>query len=354
MSRLRLNPIGTALAGFVLGASIFTVSTALASGNTGSMSLKAGSSLGVSCANALTNSNVHSNSETVNCASKVVTTTTTTVPPTTTTTTPPTTTTTDPPTTTTTDPPTTTTTQPSGSGGSWACSQSNTSSGECEYNQTDPNISGPLVQNWEENGPDEWNAISGANITTNFNTPENWQAVANMPAGNTAVVAYPDTWVHLAYPFVTVDSGNSLVQTFSESMPHNAGTVAWAMDDLWLNNWGNEVMIQYDFTNNGACDSGTEVADNVTFGGSNGVPAQQWHLCDFGGTLDWKLGASEATRQSESSGSIDVLAMVKWLETNGYLPAGSTWTALSNGWEICSTGGVPETFSYNNFSLTSS
>jgi hypothetical protein len=232
----------------------------------------------------------------------------------------------------------------------WACSQSDTSTGECEYTQADPNITGPLQTDYEENGPDEWNAISGASITTDFDTPQHWQAVANMPSGNTAVVAYPDTWVHTCCPGgvsdqPTIDSESEVTQTFSESMPHNAGTVGWAMDDLWLNN-GKEVMIQYDFSNNGACDSGTEVADNITFRG------QAWHLCDFGETLDWKLGASEATRQSESSGTIDVLAMLKWLETHSYLPTGTFWNAFSAGWEICSTGSVNETFRYNDFLLT--
>ena len=43
-------------------------------------------------------------------------------------------------------------------------------------------------------------------------------------------------------------------------------------------------------------------------------------------------------------------AMLTWMETNGYLPAGSTWTAGSFGFEICDTHGVTETFTVNNFS----
>jgi len=146
-------------------------------------------------------------------------------------------------------------------------------------------------------------------------------------------------------------------------MPVNDQTSAWAMYDLWFNNWNDEVMIQYDFSNNGDC---TPVA-TAQFGGSNGVPVQTWHLCDFtspgdsGATLDWKLGSGEgADKQSESSGSIDIKAMIEWLEDNTapaangggtYLPAGSTWTALSDGWEICSTGGQNETFSLSGFSV---
>jgi len=180
-----------------------------------------------------------------------------------------------------------------------------------------------------------------------------------MPAGNTAVVSFPNTGA--GYGEQPVSKFKTITSSFSENMNATSKTSAWAAYDLWFNNWGNEVMIQYDFTQNGDCGS-TEVVDNVMFNG------QAWHLCDFAspgdassGTVAWKLGASEATRQSESSGTIDLLAMTKWLETHTspitghtYLPAASTWTALSSGWEICSTGGQNETFTMSNFSVNAS
>lgn len=60
-------------------------------------------------------------------------------------------------------------------------------------------------------------------------------------------------------------------------------------------------------------------------------------------TTAWKLGPSEAGKESESSGSADILAMIKWEEANGYLPPNSTWLAFSMGWEICTTVDTPET-----------
>ena len=237
---------------------------------------------------------------------------------------------------------TTTTTPPSTTG--WACVTS-AQSGECPFGP-DPQITGvggndPYVDQ------NVWSPISGWQQTLSANGPGDWQVVANMPAGNTGVVAYPNTGVYLA------GAGGRYAQTtssFSETMHATPLTSAWAMYDLWYNNWADEVMIQYDFANNGDC---TPVA-SATFGGSNGVPIQQWHLCDFGGgTLDWKLGSGEgAQKQDEQSGSIDILAMSEWLETHGYLPANSTWTAISDGWEICSTGGSDETFVLSNYSVT--
>ena len=190
--------------------------------------------------------------------------------------------------------------------------------------------------------------------TLSANSPEDYQVVANYPTSSTgAICAYPNVWPHDAQG--AIDSYQQTTSTFSESFPHNAGTQAHAMYDLWFDNWAYEVMVQYDFSNDGACQgSWPEVQTNVTFGGSNGVPSQAWHLCTGNGgkSLVWKLGAADGSQeQSESTGSVDLLSMLQYLENDGYLPAGSTWTALSMGWEIASTGGQNETFTGSGFTV---
>ncbi len=202
-----------------------------------------------------------------------------------------------------------------------------------------------------------WNAAGckGWSQTLSATSAESYQIVANYPKGNTAVCTYPNVWPHDAQG--AVDSYSQTTSTFSESFPHNSATHAWGMFDLWFNNWANEVMVQYDFSNNAPC-TNTPVTDKV-FGGRDGVSAQPWFLCTLSSpnangtykTLDWKLGANEAKKQSESSGSVDILAMIKYLERKGYLPSGSTWTAISMGWEICSTGGQNETFNGSGFTV---
>ena len=117
--------------------------------------------------------------------------------------------------------------------------------------------------------------------------------------------------------------------------------------DLWFNDWGDEVMILHDFTSSGPC---TSVATH-TFGGSNGVPLQSWHLCVFGSERVWKLGTDDAHLQNEQSGSVDILSMLTWMEDNGYLPQNSTVTDMSMGFEVCSTGGKPEAFEVSRFSI---
>jgi hypothetical protein len=190
-------------------------------------------------------------------------------------------------------------------------------------------------------GQDVWNPISGLSQTLHANNPGDWSVIANMPTGNTAVVSFPN--VGTTYPETPLTKFSSITSSFTEDMNATSATSSWAAFDIWLNKWGNEVMIQHDFANNGACPTKA----TAQFGGSAGVPVQDWQLCQYGSELIWKL-----TGGSEQSGSVDVLAMLQWLESHRYLPSSSTLTDISYGWEICSTGSQAETFDLSRFTVT--
>jgi hypothetical protein len=192
-------------------------------------------------------------------------------------------------------------------------------------------------------GQDVWNPIPGWSQTLYASGPGNWHVTADMPAGNTAVVSFPNTGA--AYSELPLSRFSEIYSSFSENMNATSATSAWAAYDLWFNHWGNEVMIQHDFAGNGPC---TFLATQV-FGGSGGVPVQKWGLCRFGSELIWKL-----TGGNEQTGSVDILSMVTWLEKHGYMPSRSTITDLSYGFEICSTGGRDENFQVSSFSITAS
>jgi hypothetical protein len=137
-------------------------------------------------------------------------------------------------------------------------------------------------------------------------------------------------------------------------MNATSGTSAEAAYDIWLNNWNNEVMIQHDmYSRGGPCGP---VLASPTFGGRDGVPVQAWNLCQYGSEIIWQVPPSgNGNQYGEQSGSVDILAMLVWLENNGgYLPQGSNLTAIGYGFEICSTGGVAENFQISAFSITSS
>jgi hypothetical protein len=210
-------------------------------------------------------------------------------------------------------------------------------------------------------GNNVWSPIPDWRQTLYATDPGNWQVTANMPAGNTAVVSYPSIGAN--YGQITdlptpLTNYSSIYSSFSETMNATAKTSAWAAYDIWLGPadcspagstcTSHEVMIQHDFANNGDC---TTLA-TASFGGSGGVPVQDWHLCKYGSELIWKLGADEKNKVSEQSGSVDILSMLTWLVNHGYLPAGTGLWLIGYGWEICSTGGENENFLVNSYSIT--
>ncbi len=191
-------------------------------------------------------------------------------------------------------------------------------------------------------GQNVWNPIPGFSQTLHATGPGNWYVTANMPAGNTAVVSFPNTGQEYFYKN-TLAGFSSIYSSFTEDMNPASGTSAEAAYDIWLNNWDNEVMIQHDIVNRGTC----PVAATAVFGGSGGVPVQHWNLCKYGTELIWQLSGT-----GEKSGTVDVLAMLTWLVSHRYLPKGSGLTDISYGFEICSTGGKPERFMVSKFSIS--
>ena len=54
----------------------------------------------------------------------------------------------------------------------------------------------------------------------------------------------------------------------------------------------------------------------------------------------------------QPSGTVDLLSLLRELVTLGFEGAGTHIGQIDFGWEICSTGGVPETFTVSSYSIT--
>ena len=201
-----------------------------------------------------------------------------------------------------------------------------------------------------------WAPNAGTTQTLRANGPDSWSVTANSrPAGYTGVQTYPDTQQIYTRTDNTPDplSGfASIISSFTETMNASGGTSAEAAYDIWLGqntatNYADEVMIWNDQANRGTC-GGATVRAHASFGGSHGVPQQNWTLCKYGSSeLIWYL-----TSANEQSGIVDVLSMLTWLEGHGYLPAGSGLNQIDYGFEICSTPG-PKTFTVDRFAIRS-
>jgi hypothetical protein len=196
--------------------------------------------------------------------------------------------------------------------------------------------------------------------TLHVANPGHWDVVANYPVG-TSVRSYPNTgqtqnWITGTNLPAKLSTWSSMFSTYSVTVPKQTGAVGEAAYDLWLDDWHNEVMIQTDFVGDSLrprCDVLKDVIATATFGGTAGVPVRKWNLCQFGSEIIWQ----PPTGTNYSSGKVNVMAMLTWLEKHGhghgtYLPAQPTLTAISFGFEICSTAGRNATFELNSLYFT--
>ncbi|HZC69336.1 MAG TPA: hypothetical protein VE442_01455 [Jatrophihabitans sp.] len=188
--------------------------------------------------------------------------------------------------------------------------------------------------------------------------PGDWKVVSKQAAGNTAVLTYPDTqqltnnwngsgWGgNNGFSDTPINGLSQLSSNYAETMPRTSGTDAQAAWDIWLSdNSGHpsEIMVWVDNVNRGN--------GGATFKASATVAGQAWTLYQYGGgEIIWSLGARGSYAQ-QSSGTVDLLALLRYLQTNGYIAAGADIGQIDFGWEICSTGGVNGTFTVSAYSI---
>ena len=53
----------------------------------------------------------------------------------------------------------------------------------------------------------------------------------------------------------------------------------------------------------------------------------------------------------EQSGTVDILAVLHWLQSDEYVSSTADLGQIDFGWEICSTGGASETFTVSSYTL---
>jgi glycosyl hydrolase family 12 len=184
----------------------------------------------------------------------------------------------------------------------------------------------------------EWNtAGSPAPDKICGNSPSDWEAISQR-ANNTTVLTYPSVQQNYS-PNVTISSMSKLASTYAENMHATSGTDAEAAYDLRTTDNAHEIMFWVD--NHGQTPAGSQAA-TVSFGGST------WHMYVGASTDSFVLD------HNAESGTVDLLAGLRYLENHGgYLPESAQLRQASFGWEICSTGGTPEAFNVDAYTLAS-
>jgi hypothetical protein len=195
------------------------------------------------------------------------------------------------------------------------------------------------------------NGACGPETLTAY-SPGQWSVTSTQAAGKTAVLTYPDVqqlfndWSGSGFngggnqTDTPISALHGLVGTYTENMHENGGTAAEAAYDIWTSS--GEIMIWVDTTTA----RGSGGAAQVDTGTLGGLPFTFYVYGGTGGLPIIKLNTNQ------SSGTIDVLAALHWLQSKGYVASNATLSQVNFGWEICSTGGVAETFDITSYSLT--
>jgi hypothetical protein len=202
---------------------------------------------------------------------------------------------------------------------------------------------------WTNNGytlnNDVWGGSSAGPQTIWARTGTNWGVVANHPR-TSGVKAYPHTGKALNR---TLSSLNSVSSSFNVTVPGD-GDYETAYD-IWANNFAYEVMIWTNqhgavgpiaetYDGNGAVPS----ARNVSAGGHT------WNV--FRGSNGSNAVFSFVRTSTTNAGTIDVLAVLNWLRTQGWW-GDVTVGEVQFGFELSGTAGQSN-FVCNSFSIASS
>jgi hypothetical protein len=136
-----------------------------------------------------------------------------------------------------------------------------------------------------------------------------------------------------------IRSLHSLTSSYATRNP-KAGIYETAYD-IWLNTpEGQEVMIWVYDGNRGT--GGADVDAHTTL---SGVPVT---LMNYGSELILKFD------HNQPSGTIDLLAALKYLQSMGRVSPSAAIGQIDFGWEICSTAGKAQTFQVTNYTLHAS
>jgi hypothetical protein len=184
---------------------------------------------------------------------------------------------------------------------------------------------------------DEWG--SGHNTQTLWvNSASNWGVFSTQPS-TSGVKSYPNDSKSIG---TALNSLHSVTSSFNESNP---GSGNWeSAYDIWLNGSGIEVMV-WTYVKGNVGPLGSSVG-TVTLDGNT------WTL--YAGSNGSNPTYSFVRHGNESSGSVNLLDLLKYLENTKKYFSSPTLSTVQYGWEISGTGNTQENFTMNSYSVSNS
>ena len=184
---------------------------------------------------------------------------------------------------------------------------------------------------------DEWG--SGYNTQTVWvNSATNWGLSATQPS-TPGVKSYANISKDVN---VALNSLSSATSSFNETNPADGN---WeSAYDLWLNGTGIEVMA-WTYVNGNARPLGYPTR-TVTLGDNT------WTL--YVGDNGHNPTYSFVRQGNETSGTVDILGLLKYLENTGGYFSNPVLSSIQYGWEITGTDNVQQNFTMNDYSASTS
>ncbi len=182
---------------------------------------------------------------------------------------------------------------------------------------------------------DEWGSGHGSQ-TLWVNSSNNWGVFSNQP-NTSGVKAYANESKSINKALNSLSYAKS---SFSESVP-GTGNYESAYD-IWLNGSGIEIMVW------------TSTHGNVGPLGSNtgnlSIDGNTWTV--YAGSNGSNPTYSFKRTSNESSGSVNLLDLLKWLENTRHYYSNPTLSTIQYGFEISGTNSSTQNFTINSYSAS--
>lgn len=184
---------------------------------------------------------------------------------------------------------------------------------------------------------DEWGSGHGSQ-TLWANSYGNWGVYSTQPS-TSGVKSYPNASLPVGKALNSLSSATS---SFNVTVPGSGNFEA--AYDIWLNSSSYEIMVWVDKVGN-VGPLGSSIG-NLT------LDSNTWTV--YVGNNGSNPVYSFVRTSNESSGSVNILDLLKWLENSKGYFSNPTLSTIQFGFEISGTGNVQEDFTANSYSASAS